>query len=77
MSRPEAAYGTREAYREFLAETLAMARIQAELGAKFAEIGDDVGTAYAVRQLVAYTRAAVGTVGDLRKLKEEGADAGS
>jgi hypothetical protein len=48
-----------------------MARIQAELGVTYASIGDDAGLEYAVRRLVAYTRAALGTLNDLRTTKEQ------
>lgn len=64
-------HGTPWAYREFIEETLAMARIQAELGVTYASIGDDAGLEYAVRRLVAYTRAALGTLNDLRVTKEQ------
>ncbi len=65
------AQGTPWAYREFIEETLSMARIQAELGVTYASIGDDAGLEYAVRRLVAYTRAALGTLNDLRTTKEQ------
>jgi hypothetical protein len=48
-----------------------MARIQAELGVTYASIGDDAGLEYAVRRLVAYTRAALTTLNDLRTTKEQ------
>jgi hypothetical protein len=52
--------------REFLAEALTMAGIQAGLGETFAEIGDDVGVHYAARRLAAYTKAILETVADLQ-----------
>jgi hypothetical protein len=64
-------HGTPDAYREFIGEMLAMARIQAELGVTYASIGDDAGLEYALRRLVAYTRAALGTLNDLRTTKEQ------
>jgi hypothetical protein len=67
-------HGTPAAYREFIAETLSMARIQAELGATYAAIGDDVGLEYAMRRMVAYTRAALRTLTDLKTDKQGGAD---
>ncbi len=67
-------HGTPAAYREFIAESLSMARIQAELGATYAEIGDDAGLEYAIRRMVAYTRAALGTLKDLKTEKHRGAD---
>jgi hypothetical protein len=63
----EPAHGTPAAFREFIAETLAMAQLQAGLGTTYATIGDDVGLAYAVRSLVAYTKAALTTLNDLRE----------
>lgn len=66
-----APHGTPWAYREFIEETLSMARIQAELGVTYASIGDDAGLEYAVRRLVAYTRVALGTLNDLRTTKEQ------
>lgn len=73
MNDQHIAHGTPEAFREFIAECLGMARIQAELGGTYAAIGDDAGLEYAVRRLVAYTRAALGTLNDLRadKAQEE------
>jgi hypothetical protein len=56
-------------FREFIGETLAMAQVQAELGATYAAIGDDAGLEYSVRRLVAYTKAAVGTLNDLKAEK--------
>jgi hypothetical protein len=70
-SNDGAPHGTPWALREFIEESLAMARIQAELGATYASIGDDAGLEYAVRRLVAYTRAALGTLNDLRTNKEQ------
>ena len=76
MSTPQhhVSHGTPEAYREFIAETLCMVRIQAELGETYAGIGDDAGLEYAMRRLVAYTRAALGTLADLKTEKHGGAD---
>ncbi len=47
-----------------------MARIQAELGAGFAAIGDDVGLGYSVRRLVAQCRFALAVYGDLQAQKQ-------
>jgi hypothetical protein len=76
MSTPQhhVSHGTLEAYREFIAETLCMVRIQAGLGETYAGIGDDAGLEYAMRRLVAYTRAALGTLADLKTEKRGGAD---
>jgi hypothetical protein len=56
-------------FREFVGETLAMAQVQAELGAKYASIGDDAGLEYSIRRLVAYTKAAISTLDDLKAEK--------
>jgi hypothetical protein len=76
MSTPQhhVSHGTPEAYREFIAEMLGMARIQAEIGETYAATGDDAGLEYAMRRLVAYTRAALGTLADLKTEKHGGAD---
>ena len=67
--------GTADALREFAAEALGMAQIQAELAATYAAIGDDTGLHYATRKLAAYTEAALATVADLdarRKVPSDG-----
>jgi hypothetical protein len=72
MHGGEAPYGSPEAYRESIAEHLAMTRIQAELGITYAQIGDDVGLAYTARRLVAYFKAALGDLNDLQESKKRG-----
>jgi hypothetical protein len=69
---PAAAHGTPEAYREYVAEMLALARIYADMGATCATIGDDVGLDYAHRKLVAYVRASLSTVADLKDMRKGG-----
>jgi hypothetical protein len=71
MGHDQIFHGTPAAYREFIEENLSMARIQAELGATYAAIGDDTGLEYATRRLVAYTRAVIATLGDLKALNEK------
>jgi hypothetical protein len=63
-------FGDPNALRAAIEETLTLARIQAELGEGFAAIRDDVGLAYAVRRLTAYTRAAVDLAADLAEAKQ-------
>lgn len=63
------AHGTPEAYREFIHEALFGAEIQAQLGTTYAAIGDDAGLEYALRRLVAYTRAAFTVLADLKAMK--------
>jgi hypothetical protein len=58
--------GSRAELREFVADALEMAALQAQLGVTHAETGDDVGLTYAVRKLAALTQAALQTVADLR-----------
>jgi hypothetical protein len=54
-------------HREFIAECLGMLRIHAGLGARYAEIGDDVGLSHAMRRIMAYVRAAQETFAELLK----------
>lgn len=68
------AYGTPEAYRQFIAETLAGAEIHANVARTYAEIGNDAGLAYAIRCLVACTRASVSAMADLKDMKAEQAE---
>jgi hypothetical protein len=70
MSRDHIAHGTPGALREFIGENLDMARIQAELGVTYAALGDDAGLAYAIRRLVAHTKAALATAAHLAKARE-------
>jgi hypothetical protein len=65
------AHGTPAALREFIGECLAMTRVQAELGEAYCSIGDDIGLEYSIRRLVAYTKAALATLADLREMKRE------
>lgn len=58
--------GSRAELREFVADALEMAALQAQLGVTHADTGDDVGLTYAVRKLAALTQAALQTVADLR-----------
>src|SRR3954471_20643037 len=69
-----AGIGTPDELREFIAENLNLARIEADLGVTYAELGDDVGLGYAVRKLVAYTRAVVVTMRDLETEKKGSRD---
>lgn len=72
MSSPTdhiAPYGTPEAYRQFIAETVAGAAIHADLARTYAEIGNDAGLAYAIRCLVACTKVSVSVMADLKDLK--------
>jgi hypothetical protein len=47
-----------------------LAAIQTELAMRYAELGDDVGLEYATRKWVAYTRAAFGTLKDLKQMND-------
>jgi hypothetical protein len=61
-------YGTPDVYRQFIAETLAGAEIHARIGQNYAEIGNDPGLDYAIRCLVANTRAAVSVLANLKEM---------
>ncbi len=66
--------GTPAAFREHIYEMAGLAAIQAELAMRYAELGDDAGLEYATRKWVAYTRAAVGSLRDLRAMNERKED---
>jgi hypothetical protein len=70
LSPSPASMSSRAELREFIAEHLALARIQAELGITYAEIGDDVGLDYALRRHAAYMRAVIETFRDLQAGKQ-------
>ena len=64
-------HGTPAALREYIHEMAGMATLQAELVMRYAELGDDVGLEYATRKWIAYTRTVIGTLGDLKALKQQ------
>jgi hypothetical protein len=64
-----APYGTPDAYRQVIQEALWRIRVQAQLGDLYVAAGDDAGLVYAMRQLVAYVRLAMSTLGDLQEMK--------
>jgi hypothetical protein len=66
------AHGTPEALREFIAENVGLAAIQADLIRVYAELGDDRGLEYGLRHFVAYAKAALNTFADLRNGECEG-----
>jgi hypothetical protein len=67
--RSEASFGSQDAYRQAIAETLDMACFHAELGIRYATVGDDFGLTYTIRRLATYLRAAIGTLADLQASK--------
>jgi hypothetical protein len=67
-------HGTPAAFRAYIHEMAGLAAIQAELAMMYAELGDDTGLEYATRRWVAYTRAAVDTLKDLRKTNDHTED---
>lgn len=71
MSQDHISHGTPDAFRYYIHEMAGLAAIQAELVMKYAELGDDAGLEYALRKWVAYTRAALATVGDLKKMNAQ------
>ena len=68
------AYGSLDAYREFIAETLAGAEIHARIGQSYVEAGNDAGLEYSVRCMIANVRAAASILAELKKSKAEQAD---
>jgi hypothetical protein len=58
-------------FDQFVYETAALARCHIDLIQTFAEIGDHAGLEYAVRRLIASTRAIAGATKDLRDMKAE------
>jgi len=67
--RKPAPHGTPEAYREAIAETLALACAYAEMAERHALIGDDTGLGYDLDKLVACIRSAAFVYDDLKKSK--------
>lgn len=55
----------------FIFETAGYARAHIDLIQTFAEIGDHTGLEYAIKRLIASTRAIAGAAKDLRELKAE------
>ncbi len=70
MASDQVSHGTPAAFREYIYEMAGLAAIQAELAMRYAELGDDVGLEYATRRWVAYTRAAFGTLKDLKQMND-------
>lgn len=69
MNAPDLnSYGTPDVYRQYIAETLAGAEIHARIGQNYAEIGNDPGLDYAIRCLVANTRAVVLVLANLKEM---------
>jgi hypothetical protein len=65
MLNSTAPRGTPEAFVEAMAEYLGLAALHAELAQTYADAGDGVGLAYAMRKFAAYAKAALGTFDDL------------
>jgi hypothetical protein len=64
-----APHGTPEALREFIAEHLNMACIHASHAVSYAEIGNDAGLEFAIRNAALYFRAAIDTMKQLKAEK--------
>ncbi len=60
------AHGTPAALREYIAENIGLASIQADLVLTYAALGDDKGLEYALRCFTSYTKAALATFSDLK-----------
>lgn len=69
MSDAPAHHGTPRALFEFAAETMVMAHISAELAATYAGIGDAAGLEYQTRRLIAYVKAVIPTVKEIRSAR--------
>ncbi len=74
MDSDHISHGTPAAFRAYIFEMAGLAAIQAELAMRYAELGDDTGLEYATRRWVAYTRAAVGSLKDLRAMNDRKED---
>lgn len=52
-----------------IAEWMWAARVQCEIGERYAAIGDDVGLEYAVRRLMGYVRVSAQTLAEIKAQK--------
>ena len=68
--------GTPEAFLDAMAEYLGLAALHAELAQTYADAGDGVGLAYAMRKFAAYAKAALGTFDDLSTWKSKHKESG-
>ena len=66
----QSTFDGRPELRELTHESMGFIILYAEAAQRFCEAGDDVGLSYAVRSLVAYTRAVAQTCNDLRVERE-------
>jgi hypothetical protein len=67
-------HGTPAAFREAIAEKVALARLYAEMAETHAMIGDDTGLGYHLDKLVAYVRSAAFMFDDLKQSKNKKAE---
>ena len=58
--------GSTAELRAFIAETMALASVHAELAGTYATLGDDPGLEYAMRCFAASSKAALDTFADLK-----------
>lgn len=58
-------------FREYIAELAYLARIHTDLIERYAEIGDDTGLEYAMRNFVAVARNSAAAMRDLKSWKVE------
>jgi hypothetical protein len=70
-NREDISHGSADALREFIFDTLRGAEDQGYLGQIYAANRDDAALEYTVLRLVGYTRAAIATLADLKKMNEE------
>jgi hypothetical protein len=59
----------RQDLHDYLAEMLDGVGRNANVGASFIDMGDEVGAEYCARRTAAYLRAAIATLVDLRKMR--------
>lgn len=62
-------YGEPDKYREYIAEMLSLAAVEAELGQTYCGLRDDAGLDYSLRKVIAYVRAAHESLKDLKQMK--------
>jgi hypothetical protein len=71
VSEDHIAAGTPDAYRAYIEERMAMARIYATVAEDYARLADIAGLDHAMRQLIGTVRQAVGATAVLKGKVEE------
>jgi hypothetical protein len=65
-------HGGPEMLRGCIHEAAGLASLHAQMAMAYAEIGNDAGLEFAIRNWVGYTSAALNTLGDLKALIKKG-----